>query len=215
VLGAEQSGHVAGVGFDLYIRLVGEAVEAFRAAADGTGVPMTEEVREVRVDLPVDAHIPPDYVTSDRLRLEAYRKTASAPDPADLAAVLAELVDRYGRPPEPVENLMAVARLRLLCREHGVTEVAAAGTALRVSPLELADSQQLRLKRLYPSALYKPTSKLIQLPMPRAGAGGIGSGRLRDTDLLQFVADLLVQLGGAAAGAVDVTAVSARVHEKV
>jgi len=215
VLGAEQSGHVAGVGFDLYIRLVGEAVEAFRAAADGTGVPMTEEVREVRVDLPVDAHIPPDYVTSDRLRLEAYRKTASATDPADLAAVLAELVDRYGRPPEPVENLMAVARLRLLCREHGVTEVAAAGTALRVSPLELADSQQLRLKRLYPSALYKPTSKLIQLPMPRAGAGGIGSGRLRDTDLLQFVADLLVQLGGAAAGAVDVTAVSARVHEKV
>jgi len=218
VLGAEQSGHVAGVGFDLYIRLVGEAVEAFRAVADGTGVPVTEEVREVRVDLPVDAHIPPGYVTSDRLRLEAYRKTAAATDTDALAAVVAELEDRYGPPPEPVENLMAVARLRLLCREHGVTEVAAVGTQLKVSPLELADSQQLRLKRLHPSAQYKPTSHVVALAMPRAGSGGFGAGRLRDTDLLQFVADLLAQLAGTPAGTVNVsrvTAVAAATHEKV
>ena len=215
VLGAEQSGHVAGVGFDLYIRLVGEAVEAFRAIADGKGVPLQEEVKDVRVDLPVDAHIPPDYVTSDRLRLEAYRKIAAATDVDGLSAVLAELVDRYGTPPEPVENLMAVARLRLLCREHGVTEVTTAGTQLKVGPLELLDSQQLRLKRLHPAAQWKPTSKVVQLPMPRAGAGGIGSGRLRDVDLLQFVADLLLQLAGKPKGSVDVTTVTARVHEKV
>ena len=215
VLGAEQSGHVAGVGFDLYIRLVGEAVEAFRAIADGNGVPLQEEVKEVRVDLPVDAHIPPDYVTSDRLRLEAYRKIAGATSTDDLGAVLSELVDRYGVPPEPVENLMAVARLRLLCREHGVTEVTTAGTQLKVGPLELLDSQQLRLKRLHPSAQWKPTSKVVTLPLPRAGVGGIGSGRLRDVDLLQFVADLLLQLAGTPKGSVDVTAVTARVREKV
>ncbi len=80
VLGAEQSGHVAGVGFDLYVRLVGEAVEAFRAAADGRPISTDEAPKEVRIDLPVDAHIPSDYVTSDRLRLEAYRKLAAAND---------------------------------------------------------------------------------------------------------------------------------------
>ncbi|NED62053.1 hypothetical protein G3I15_14145, partial [Streptomyces sp. SID10244] len=99
VLGAEQSGHVAGVGFDLYVRLVGEAVEAYRAAADGKPV-STSEPAEVRIDLPVDAHIPVEYVDSDRLRLEAYRKLASATDDAAVDSVLAELADRYGEPPE-------------------------------------------------------------------------------------------------------------------
>ncbi|MGZ4523156.1 MAG: transcription-repair coupling factor, partial [Mycobacteriaceae bacterium] len=212
VLGAEQSGHVAGVGFDLYIRLVGEAVEAFRAAADGTAIPSAEETREVRVDLPVDAHIPPDYVASDRLRLEAYRKLAEAQDEAALTALLDELIDRYGAPPEPVHNLFAVARLRLLCRHYEVSEVTVAGTQLKLSPLPLPDSTQLRLKRLYPSAQYKPTSHVVQLPLPRVGTGGVGAERLRDTELLQFVADLLLQLDGKPKGMVAVsqpTAVSA------
>ena len=102
VLGAEQSGHVAGVGFDLYVRLVGEAVEAFRAAADGKPITMDEGTKEVRIDLPVDAHIPPDYVTSDRPRLEGYRKLAAATDSDGIAAVVEELVDRYGPLPEEV-----------------------------------------------------------------------------------------------------------------
>ncbi len=82
VLGVEQSGHVAGVGFDLYVRLVGEAVEAYRAAADGKTVTTAEEPRDVRIDLPVDAHLPPDYIASDRLRLEGYRRLAAAGDDA-------------------------------------------------------------------------------------------------------------------------------------
>ena len=82
VLGAEQSGHVAGVGFDLYVRLVGEAVEAYRAAVDGKTVAAVEEPKDVRIDLPVDAHLPPDYIGSDRLRLEGYRRLAAASDDA-------------------------------------------------------------------------------------------------------------------------------------
>ncbi len=78
VLGVEQSGHVAGVGFDLYVRLVGEAVEAYRLAADGQTVTTPEEPKDVRIDLPVDAHLPPDYIASDRLRLEGYRRLAAA-----------------------------------------------------------------------------------------------------------------------------------------
>ena len=82
ILGAEQSGHIAGVGFDLYIRLVGEAVAAFRKQAGGeTGASVEDEqLVEVRVDLPVDAHVPHDYVDGERLRLEVYRKIAEAPD---------------------------------------------------------------------------------------------------------------------------------------
>ncbi|NGP05326.1 transcription-repair coupling factor [Rhodococcus sp. 14C212] len=202
VLGAEQSGHVAGVGFDLYVRLVGEAVEAFRAAADGRPVATEEAAKEVRVDLPVDAHIPPDYVTSDRLRLEAYRKLAAAHDDDAIAAVVEELVDRYGPLPEEVGRLVSVAKLRLLCREYALEEVAVSGTQLKISPMHLPDSKQMRLKRLYPAAQYRATSGLVQLPLPRTG--GVGSDRVRDVELLQYIADFLLALDGKAQGSVDV-----------
>lgn len=83
VLGAEQSGHVAGVGFDLYVRLVGEAVEAYRAAADGRPITVDEEIREVRIDLPVDAHI--RRTTSPRTGC-AWRVTANWPQPRMIRA---------------------------------------------------------------------------------------------------------------------------------
>jgi transcription-repair coupling factor (superfamily II helicase) len=207
VLGAEQSGHVAGVGFDLYVRLVGEAVEAYRAAADGKTVITAEEPRDVRIDLPVDAHLPPDYISSDRLRLEAYRRLAGA-DEAAVAAVVEELNDRYGPLPEPAQRLVAVARLRLLCRHYGVTEVAATGTGsattLRITPLTLLDSAQVRLKRLYPAAGYRATTSTVQVPIPRAGTG-MGAPRIRDLELVQMVADLLLALDGRPAGEVDIT----------
>ena len=208
VLGVEQSGHVAGVGFDLYVRLVGEAVEAYRAAADGKTVTVAEEAKDVRIDLPVDAHLPPDYIGSDRLRLEAYRRLAAAADEAGVAAVVDELVDRYGPLPEPAQRLLAVARLRLLCRQYGVTEVSAtSATTLRIAPLSLPDSAQVRLKRLYPSASYRATTSVVQVPIPRAG-GGVGAARIRDLELAQMVADLLLAMDGRPRGDVDITAVN-------
>ena len=205
VLGAEQSGHVAGVGFDLYVRLVGEAVEAYRAAADGKTVATPEESKDVRVDLPVDAHLPPDYINSDRLRLEAYRRLAAATDFDAVDSVIAELVDRYGPLPEPAERLVAVARLRLLARAHGVTEIgAASATTVRISPMTLADSAQLRLKRLYSSASYRATTSVVQVPIPRAGSGG-GSPRIRDLDLVAFVAGFLLAIDGKPDEEVDIT----------
>ena len=154
VLGAEQSGHVAGVGFDLYVRLVGEAVEAYRAAADGKTVAAAEEPKDVRIDLPVDAHLPPDYIGSDRLRLEAYRRLAAAADDDGVDAV-----DRRTRRPVRSAARAGAAAGRgrpaaVAVRAHyGVTEVGAvSASTLRISPLTLLDSAQLRLKRLYPSA---------------------------------------------------------------
>ncbi|HTY33400.1 transcription-repair coupling factor, partial [Mycobacterium sp.] len=195
VLGVEQSGHVAGVGFDLYVRLVGEAVEAYRAAADGQTVTTPEEPKDVRIDLPVDAHLPPDYIASDRLRLEGYRRLAAASDDDAVAAVVDELVDRYGALPEPAERLIAVARLRLLCRDAGITEVSAPSAAtVRLSPVALLDSAQVRLKRMYPTAHYRATTSTVQVPIPRAG--GAGAPRMRDVELLQMVANLVTALQG-------------------
>ncbi|MGB9226861.1 transcription-repair coupling factor [Mycobacterium sp.] len=195
VLGVEQSGHVAGVGFDLYVRLVGEAVEAYKAAADGETVTTAEEPKDVRIDLPVDAHLPPDYIASDRLRLEGYRRLAAAASDSEIAAVVDELIDRYGALPEPAERLLAVARLRLLCRASGILEVSAASAAtVRLSPLTLPDSAQVRLARMYPGANYRATTNTVQVPIPRAG--GIGAPRLRDVELVQMVADLVTALAG-------------------
>jgi transcription-repair coupling factor (superfamily II helicase) len=205
VLGVEQSGHVAGVGFDLYVRLVGEAVEAYRAAADGKTVATPEEPKEVRIDLPIDAHLPPDYIGSDRLRLEAYRRLAAASDDAAVDAVVEELVDRYGPLPEPAQRLVAVARLRILSRAHGITEISAVSeSTLRISPLQLLDSQQMRLKRMYPSARYRATTSTVQVPIPRAG-DGVGAPRIRDLELVKMVAGLVLALGGNSHAEIDIT----------
>ncbi len=200
VLGAEQSGHVAGVGFDLYVRLVGEAVEAYRAAADGKTI-VSEEGREVRIDLPVDAHIPADYVDSDRLRLEAYRKLAAALDDADVNGIVDELLDRYGPLPAEVSRLMSVAKLRLLARELGVTEIGVAGTQLKISPVNLLDSQQIRVRRLFPGSTYRATTSVLTMGIPRTA--GVGSARVRDVDLIQVVADLLLVINGSDPGSRD------------
>lgn len=207
VLGVEQSGHVAGVGFDLYVRLVGEAVEAYRAAADGQTVTTPDEPKEVRIDLPVDASLPPDYIASDRLRLEAYRRLAAASSDSEVAAVVEELTDRYGPPPEPALRLVAVARLRLLCRASGITEISAPSAAtVRLSPITLLDSAQVRLKRMYPAANYRATTSTVQVPIPRAG--GVGAPRLRDVELVQMVANLVTALQGKPQQEIDITSSS-------
>lgn len=195
VLGAEQSGHIAGVGFDLYVRLVGEAVDAFRAVADGK--PLEQPVnREVRVELPVDAHIPATYIEGERLRLEAYRKIAQAGDRSRLAAVTAELEDRYGEIPEVTRRLFSVALLRQLAQQHGIADIGLTGTTLRISPFPLPDSQQVRLRRLYPQARYRAAVQQIAVPLPQVSGKNLAAERIRDDDLLQWVADLITGVKG-------------------
>ncbi|MCF6508772.1 transcription-repair coupling factor [Blastococcus sp. MG754426] len=180
LLGGEQSGHIAGVGFDLYVRLVGEAVADYRAQVTGEEAPA--EPVEVRVDLPVDAHLPHDYVPGERLRMEAYRKVASIQDEEQAQAVLDELTDRYGAPPAPVLNLLAVARFRVAMRALGITEVSLQGRTIRVGPVDLPESKQMRLARLADGASYKAAVRMISLKVP------VGPDRrtpLRDVALLE------------------------------
>jgi transcription-repair coupling factor (superfamily II helicase) len=193
LLGGEQSGHIAGVGFDLYVRLVGEAVADFKGEAP-------DEQPEVKVDLPVDAHLPHDYVPGERLRLEAYRRLAAAADAAALDEVREELVDRYGAPPEPVQNLLAVASFRIYARRHGLTEVGVQGQHVRFAPMELRESQQLRLTRLFPGSLVKAATRTVLVPRPKTAR--IGGQYVRDVALLDWARALLdAVLGEAGTGA--------------
>ena len=185
LLGGEQSGHIAGVGFDLYVRMVGEAVADFKG--EGESAPA-----EVKIELPVDAHLPHEYVPGERLRLEAYKKLASADSEADLAEIVEELTDRYGEPPEPVRNLVEVARLRIVVRSAGLTDVVAVGNNVRFAPVQLRESQQLRLARLYPKSSYKEGTQTVLVPKPTTAR--IGGSPLRDTAVLSWATDLIRQV---------------------
>ncbi|MEV4896746.1 TRCF domain-containing protein, partial [Nonomuraea sp. NPDC055795] len=187
VLGAEQSGFIAGVGFDLYVRLMAEAVQEQKAKLSGQQV--VEEHHDVKVELPINAHIPHDYVTSERLRLEAYKRIAAIASDLGIDEVRAELTDRYGKPPVQVENLLAVARFRLRARQAGLTDVTLQGQNIKFGPVVLKESQQVRLDRLYKSAIYKQAAETLLVPMPKTKP--VGGQPLRDLDLLKWCGDLV------------------------
>ncbi|SFS08839.1 transcription-repair coupling factor (superfamily II helicase) [Microbacterium sp. cf046] len=186
LLGAEQAGHIAGVGFDLYLRMIGEAVATFRGEE-------TEGPTELRLELPVQARIPESYIDSERLRLEAYQKlsaaaSATAKDDA-IDLVVDELRDRYGELPSETEGLLAVARLRRRAAQSGLADVVAMGPNLRIAPANLPDSLRVRLQRLYPAAKVLAGGEALVIPMPRAG-----DERVSDADLIAWVRQLLDQL---------------------
>ncbi|WP_031509258.1 transcription-repair coupling factor [Streptomyces megasporus] len=189
LLGGEQSGHIAGVGFDLYVRMVGEAVADYRAALEKGGEAVEEPPLEVKIELPVDAHVPHDYAPGERLRLQAYRAIAEAGSEEDIAAVREELTDRYGPLPEPVENLLLVAGLRMLARSFGVADITLQGSNIRFAPVELRESQELRLKRLYPRSVVKAASRQVLVPRPTTAR--IGGKPVVGRELLAWVGEFL------------------------
>jgi transcription-repair coupling factor (superfamily II helicase) len=207
LLGGEQSGHIAGVGFDLYVRMIGEAVSELKGSGPA-------ERPEVRVELPVNAHIPHDYLPGERLRLEAYTRIAAIDSAEDSDGVRDELADRYGPLPEPVLNLLAVARLRAEARRAGLTDITQQGSYIRFSPVSLPDSREVRVQRLYPKTVLKPTVRSMLVPVPKAVSGRRpgtpappGAPLLRDQDLLTWCAELVeAVLGGIAPVAPEVTA---------
>ena len=172
LLGEDQSGHIEGVGFDLYLRMVGDALAEYK----GDGV---EAEPTMRIDIPVDANLPDDYIASERLRLQMYKEIAEIRTDDDIAAVRAELEDRYGELPEQVEALLGVAALRNLARIHGVQEIVPQGKVVRFAPVTLPDSKQLRLQRLYPGSRLKEGHILVPKP---------------DGDALAWATTLLTQL---------------------
>ncbi|WP_353507815.1 transcription-repair coupling factor [Intrasporangium sp.] len=183
LLGGEQSGHIAGVGFDLYVRLIGEAVADFRGDAD-------EAPAEIKIELPVDAHLPHDYVPGERLRLEAYKKLATVESQEAVDEIGAELRDRYGPPPQPVDNLLEVARLRVVARRARIGDIGVQGKYVRFGPVkDLRESQQLRLMRLYPGTIVKEALGTILVPVPTTAR--VGGKPLRDLEVVAWARQLI------------------------
>jgi transcription-repair coupling factor (superfamily II helicase) len=166
LLGGEQSGHIAAVGFDLYVRLLGEAI------AEAKGTPQ-EPKPEVKIDLPLDAHLPEEWIPREGLRLDAYRRIASAMTEQDLVDVRNELQDRYGSLPEQAESLLDVARIRMLVGPRGARTVHGAGDTIRIEPLPLEEWEQVRAKRLIHGAIFKPATFTLIIPQPRSTEGGV------------------------------------------
>lgn len=186
LLGGEQSGHIAGVGFDLYIRMVGEAIAAFNGE-------YSEPEAEVAIEIPVDAYLPEDYIGEESLRLEAYTRLSNARQEAAIAAVYDELTDRYGRPPAPVQRLFQLARLRLAARAAGIYEIKSRGRDIRFAPVTLADSQQARLKRLHPGARLKLATREVLIPAPTTGKG-LALEPVVDEELMEWIAGRITNI---------------------
>jgi transcription-repair coupling factor (superfamily II helicase) len=164
LLGHDQSGPVAAVGYDLYVQLVAEAV----ADAKGFVVP---EVVTINLDVPGEAHLPKNYVEADDARLEAYRHLAGVKTMEELADLQSEWLDRYGALPTAALGLLDLAQLRLTCLELGVSFVvvlpAKVGVrskpVVKLGPLELSLSQQMRLRRLHGSRAYVEATKELRI----------------------------------------------------
>ena len=198
LLGGEQSGHIAGVGFDLYVRMVSEAVAAYKkalarsgkAGADVIGFEEgDDEDVELRIELPVDATVPEDYIPHERLRLEAYTKFAAARSGEQVDDVLEELADRYGPVPEATARLAALARLRALAAELGVREIVAQGKSVRFAPVDLPESARMKVTRLYPGTVLKPATRTIVVPAP--GTNRMGGAALSGEEVVRWAEVLL------------------------
>ncbi|MDW3178381.1 MAG: transcription-repair coupling factor [Acidimicrobiia bacterium] len=169
LLGTGQSGHIAAVGYDLYCQMVTEAVAELKGET-------IEEIEELKIELPIKAFLPNTYMETEEQRLEAYRRLASITTHEQVGDVRTEWLDRYGPLPDPVSNLLDVARVRATCIRIGVTELTVTkgpgfggpDFLVRISPLELPISKQIRLDRIYKHSLYKEADGgFLQLGMKK------------------------------------------------
>jgi len=187
LLGHDQSGPVAAVGYDLYVQLVAEAV------ADAKGI-VVPEVVTITLDVPGEAHLPKDYVEADDARLEAYRRLAGVADLAELEDLRLEWIDRYGALPGPATGLLELAELRLRCLAHGVTTLQVlpvkvgvrSRPVVRLGPLDLSLSAQMRVRRRYGSRAYNEESKEFRGEVPSAASA---------TALVALVEELFAETG--------------------
>src|SRR3984957_8463833 len=181
LLGADQSGHIAAVGYDLYVQMVSEAGAELKG----------EEVRppaEIKLEIPLDAFLPTDYVSREDLRIEAYRRLAVVTTHAEVDDIAAEWSDRFGPPPPPAAALLRVARLRAECARIGIREVSVAKDVARISPIGLRTSQSVGVQRRFPGGVNKEVLGQLVLPMSLSGT------RASRLDPAEFLVAVLQEL---------------------
>ena len=160
LLGEAQSGHIAAVGYDLYCQLVTEAVAEMKGEVPKIPV-------ELKIDVPITAFLPNDYVAKEELRLDAYRRLVAVRTHADVQDIKAEWQDRFGELPEPAKSLLMVGSLRAECHRIGLREIIVSDNRAKLSPITLKASESMRLVRLSPSATYREQSNDLSIAIPR------------------------------------------------
>ncbi len=165
LLGDEQSGHVAALGFELYMQMLDEAVRAAGPVEEGEELP-----EPVRLDVNVDAYVPSDYVPYEQAKIEVHRRVAGALEVADVERLREELEDRFGPVPEPLANLLALQRARIKFGQAGAQTVSFHGDRLAVVPIELDSVRARRLREELPEALYESGRAQVSVRVPKDGA---------------------------------------------
>ena len=166
LLGTGQSGHIAAVGYDLYCSMVNEAIQELNGEKKSAPA-------EIKIELPIDANLPESYVERADVRLDAYRRLAEVQSLADVDDIEEEWNDRFGAIPEVAQRLLGIARIRAECVRTGVIEVAGTVSTgfggpplqVRITPLTLPHSKQMRLSRLYRGSIYKAEARQVQVPI--------------------------------------------------
>jgi transcription-repair coupling factor (superfamily II helicase) len=161
LLGDEQSGHVAALGFELYMQMLDEAVRELGGEQEGE-----EEAEPVRLDVNVDAYVPADYIPYEQAKIDVHRRIAGAREVAELAELRAELEDRFGPPPEPLSNLLLLQQARIKLGEAGARAVSFRGGRLAVTPIELDSRRAKRLREQIPEALYESGKSQLSMRVP-------------------------------------------------
>jgi transcription-repair coupling factor (superfamily II helicase) len=158
LLGDEQSGHVAALGFELYLRMLDDAVKAAGGEGDGE-----DEVEPVRLDVNVDAYVPADYVPFEQAKIDIHRRIAGAQEVADVALLREELEDRFGAPPQPVQNLLALQEARVKLGRAGARTVSFKGGRLAVTPIDLDSRRAKALRQEIPEALFESGKSQVSM----------------------------------------------------
>jgi transcription-repair coupling factor (superfamily II helicase) len=162
LLGDEQSGHVAALGFELYMQMLDEAVRSM----DGDGAAPAEELEPVRLDVNVDAYVPAGYIPYEQAKIEVHRRIAAARDVADLGLLRDELDDRFGPLPEPLANLISLQQARIKLGQAGARAVTFRGGRLAVTPIELDSVRAKRIREQIPESLYESGRSQFSVRVP-------------------------------------------------
>jgi transcription-repair coupling factor (superfamily II helicase) len=171
LLGDEQSGHVAAVGFELYCQMLEDAAESLR-----TGAELPEEPRQpVRIEVDVDAYIPADYIPFEAAKIDVHRRVAAAREPGELRALRGELEDRFGALPESVSSLLDLQRVRIALGDAGARTVEFRAGRLRVSPVELDSERAAVLNEHVPEAIYQWRERTVGVPVPDDPGARLGA----------------------------------------
>jgi transcription-repair coupling factor (superfamily II helicase) len=169
LLGDEQSGHVAALGFELYMQMLDEAVSVAEreAGAAQNGDADAELPDPVRLDVNVDAYVPADYIPYEQAKIDVHRRVAAAVEVADVERLREELEDRFGPVPEPLENLLALQRARIKFGQAGARTVSFHGDRLAVVPIQLDSRRAKRLREELPDALYESGRAQMSMRVPK------------------------------------------------